>query len=163
MDVGFVVACASPGSVPVEPAGGDEPAVAGVLEARSRSVPALLGVKFPHGGMPPYMTRSASSTPSALSPGSIGVRRPGQLGVNPVDEGLVGLAAADKAHRLVLRPGPGVGVRRGRGEDVSQLAARRVKERGQPRPVAPAAVACASPGLIPGCALAHRAYQNHCT
>ena len=45
--------------------------------ARSRNAGALSsGVKVPHPGSPPYMTRSASSTPSADKAGSSGVRVP---------------------------------------------------------------------------------------
>ena len=50
--------------------------VSPVSVARSRMVRPGSGVIVPHGGQPPYITRSASSTPSAASAGSNGVRFP---------------------------------------------------------------------------------------
>ena len=61
--------------------------------------------KLPHAGTPPYMTPSTSSMPSVARAGSSGEGvAGGQLGVDPVDQRLVGLAAEREADRLLGSP-----------------------------------------------------------
>ena len=65
------------------------------------------GSHEPHGGHPPYITASTSCTPSAASRGSTAEDSAGrELGVDPVHQRLVRLAAQDEADRVVVGPVP---------------------------------------------------------
>ena len=65
--------------------------------------------------------------------GRTGVRSPSeQLGVEPVNQGLVGLAAADEVDAVIVGPGPHLGLA-GRRRDRVEQRGRRVGEQGEQR------------------------------